>query len=63
VNGPLTRCPTGRTEIRSGALKTLPHAQTKVLGDKFAKVFSWYDNEWGFANRMIDLALLMAKKG
>jgi glyceraldehyde 3-phosphate dehydrogenase len=37
--------------------------QTKVLGDKFAKVFSWYDNEWGFANRMIDLALLMAKKG
>jgi glyceraldehyde 3-phosphate dehydrogenase len=37
--------------------------QTKVLGDKFAKVFSWYDNEWGFANRMIDLALLMAQKG
>jgi glyceraldehyde 3-phosphate dehydrogenase len=37
--------------------------QTKVLGDKYAKVFSWYDNEWGFANRMIDLALLMAKKG
>ena len=35
--------------------------QTKVLGDKFAKVFSWYDNEWGFSNRMIDLALLMAK--
>jgi glyceraldehyde 3-phosphate dehydrogenase len=37
--------------------------QTKVLGDRFAKVFSWYDNEWGFANRMLDLALLMAKKG
>jgi len=37
--------------------------QTKVLGDKYAKVFSWYDNEWGFANRMIDLALLMAQKG
>jgi glyceraldehyde 3-phosphate dehydrogenase len=37
--------------------------QTKVLGDKFAKVFSWYDNEWGFANRMVDLALLMAQKG
>lgn len=36
--------------------------QTKVLGDKFAKVFSWYDNEWGFANRMIDLAQLMVKK-
>jgi glyceraldehyde 3-phosphate dehydrogenase len=37
--------------------------QTKVLGDKFAKVFSWYDNEWGFANRMIDLAQLVAQKG
>ncbi|MCA9632993.1 MAG: type I glyceraldehyde-3-phosphate dehydrogenase [Myxococcales bacterium] len=34
---------------------------TKTQGDKFAKVFSWYDNEWGFANRMIDLALLVAK--
>jgi glyceraldehyde 3-phosphate dehydrogenase len=35
--------------------------QTKAIGDKFAKVFSWYDNEWGFANRMIDLGLLMKK--
>ena len=34
---------------------------TKVHGDHFAKVFSWYDNEWGFANRMIDLALLVAR--
>src|SRR6185503_12246451 len=36
--------------------------QTKISGDRFAKVFSWYDNEWGFANRMLDLALLMAQK-
>jgi glyceraldehyde 3-phosphate dehydrogenase len=36
---------------------------TAVLGDTFVKVFSWYDNEWGFANRMADLAVLMAKKG
>ena len=34
--------------------------QTKVIGDKLAKVFSWYDNEWGFANRMIDLSELVA---
>jgi glyceraldehyde 3-phosphate dehydrogenase len=34
---------------------------TQVLGDKFAKVFSWYDNEWGFSNRMIDLASIVAK--
>jgi len=36
---------------------------TQVLGDNFAKVFSWYDNEWGFSNRMVDLGILMAKKG
>jgi glyceraldehyde 3-phosphate dehydrogenase len=34
---------------------------TKVLGDRMAKVFAWYDNEWGFANRMLDLALLVTK--
>jgi glyceraldehyde 3-phosphate dehydrogenase len=36
--------------------------QTIVLGDRFAKVFAWYDNEWGFSNRMIELAQLVAKK-
>ncbi len=35
--------------------------QTKVLGKNFAKVFSWYDNEWGFSNRMIDLIQLTSK--
>ena len=35
---------------------------TQVIGDRFAKVFSWYDNEWGFSNRMIDLAVIMAGK-
>ena len=27
--------------------------------DNFAKVFSWYDNEWGFSCRMVDLARLV----
>jgi glyceraldehyde 3-phosphate dehydrogenase len=35
---------------------------TQVMGDKFAKVFSWYDNEWGFSNRMIELAQLVSAK-
>ena len=35
---------------------------TQVMGDKFAKVFSWYDNEWGFSNRMVELAQLVASK-
>ncbi|MDP9001872.1 MAG: type I glyceraldehyde-3-phosphate dehydrogenase, partial [Myxococcota bacterium] len=35
---------------------------TQVLGDKFAKVFAWYDNEWGFSNRMVELAQLVGSK-
>ena len=34
---------------------------TQVMGDRFVKVMSWYDNEWGFSNRMIELAQLVAK--
>ncbi|MGH8476792.1 MAG: type I glyceraldehyde-3-phosphate dehydrogenase [Methylococcales bacterium] len=36
---------------------------TKVLADNFVKVLSWYDNEWGFSNRMVDttIALMNAK--
>jgi len=32
---------------------------TKVMGGDFAKVLSWYDNEWGYASRVVDLALRM----
>ena len=35
---------------------------TKVVGDNLAKVFSWYDNEWGFSNRMKDLLHYMAAR-
>ena len=36
---------------------------TKVAGGKLVKVCSWYDNEWGFSNRMLDTALALAKAG
>lgn len=38
--------------------------QTKVNGDKLIKVLAWYDNEWGFSNRMLDttIALMNAKQ-
>jgi len=36
---------------------------TLTMGDKFAKVFSWYDNEWGYSNRVADLINYMASKG
>jgi glyceraldehyde 3-phosphate dehydrogenase len=36
---------------------------TKVMEGDFVKVLSWYDNEWGYSSRCIDLLLYMAKKG
>ena len=36
---------------------------TKVLEGKMVRVMSWYDNEWGFSNRMLDTAVLMHKVG
>ena len=35
--------------------------QTRVMGGTFVRVLSWYDNEWGFSNRMIDVAAAMGK--
>ena len=35
--------------------------QTKVMDGSFVRVLSWYDNEWGFSNRMSDTAVAMSK--
>jgi glyceraldehyde 3-phosphate dehydrogenase len=35
---------------------------TQVIGDRFAKIFAWYDNEWGFSNRMVELTQLVASR-
>ncbi|MGE3581151.1 MAG: erythrose-4-phosphate dehydrogenase, partial [Hyphomonadaceae bacterium] len=35
--------------------------QTKVLDGNFVCVLSWYDNVWGFSNRMADTAVALAK--
>ena len=34
---------------------------TKVMNGKFAKLLSWYDNEWGYSCRVVDLALMMGR--
>ncbi len=34
---------------------------TKVMDGNFAKVLAWYDNEWGYSSRVVDLALLMGR--
>ncbi|MDU5455425.1 type I glyceraldehyde-3-phosphate dehydrogenase [Pseudescherichia vulneris] len=36
---------------------------TLVIGGKLVKILAWYDNEWGFSNRLVDLAKLMAQRG
>lgn len=36
---------------------------TLVIGGNMVKILAWYDNEWGFSNRLVDLAVLMDEKG
>ncbi|MGB7419717.1 MAG: erythrose-4-phosphate dehydrogenase, partial [Erythrobacter sp.] len=43
------------------ASSTVDSLETAVLEGKLSRVVSWYDNEWGFSNRMIDTAGVMAK--
>jgi len=38
-------------------------AYTKVMDGDFVKVLSWYDNEWGYSNRCVDLLRLLVAKG
>jgi glyceraldehyde 3-phosphate dehydrogenase len=42
---------------------TIDALSTMVIDGNMVKVVSWYDNEWGYSNRVVDLALYMAKKG
>ena len=45
------------------ASSTYDATQTRVMGGTLVKVLSWYDNEWGFSNRMLDMTVaLMAAK-
>jgi glyceraldehyde 3-phosphate dehydrogenase len=41
---------------------TIDADSTKSLGDNLVKVLSWYDNEWGYSNRVVDLARLVGSK-
>ena len=36
-------------------------SSTKVMDGNFVKLLAWYDNEWGYSNRMLDLMKLMAQ--
>ena len=47
----------------NSASSTVDSLETAVIGDTLVRVVSWYDNEWGFSNRMVDTAGAMAKLG
>ncbi len=49
--------------MHTPASSTVDSLETAVLDGKLVRVVSWYDNEWGFSNRMIDTACAMAKLG
>jgi glyceraldehyde 3-phosphate dehydrogenase len=55
-------------QLVSSDFKNDPHSSivdapaTLMLGDRSAKVVSWYDNEWGFSCRMVDLITYMAER-
>jgi len=40
---------------------TFDMTQTQIVDGRLVRVLSWYDNEWGFSNRMADVAIAMAK--
>ena len=50
---------TDLNHIAASSTAALP--QTQVVDGKLARVLTWYDNEWGFATRMSDTALVMSK--
>ncbi|MEO6359806.1 MAG: type I glyceraldehyde-3-phosphate dehydrogenase [Sphingomicrobium sp.] len=49
--------------VHTPASSIVDSLETTVLEGKLVRVLSWYDNEWGFSNRMVDTACAMAKLG
>jgi len=49
--------------VHTPASSTVDAKLTKVIGGNFAKVITWYDNEWGYSMRVVDLIDYMIKKG
>ena len=56
-NAPLVSCDLNHQPASS----TVALPQTQVIEGQLGRILSWYDNEWGFATRMSDTALVMAK--
>ncbi|XP_058090575.1 glyceraldehyde-3-phosphate dehydrogenase B, chloroplastic [Magnolia sinica] len=65
LNGILAVCdvPLVSVDFRcSDVSSTIDSSLTMVMGDDMVKVVAWYDNEWGYSQRVVDLAHLVASK-
>lgn len=59
-----TEDPVVSTDMLHNSNSSIVDAQlTKVLGGNLVKVVAWYDNEWGYSVRVVDLVAFLAKKG
>jgi glyceraldehyde 3-phosphate dehydrogenase len=58
----VTNLPNVSTDFNHDSHSSVFHLdQTKVMDGKLVSILSWYDNEWGFSNRMADTAVAMGK--
>ena len=69
ANGPMkgilevTSDPIVSSDVKGNPASSIVDAQeTTVIGDNLVKVLAWYDNEWGYSCRLVDLVDLIAKK-
>ncbi|GFS35947.1 glyceraldehyde-3-phosphate dehydrogenase B subunit [Actinidia rufa] len=70
LNGIALRVPTPNVsllltslfQVCSDVSSTIDSSLTMVMGDDMVKVVAWYDNEWGYSQRVVDLAHLVASK-
>jgi glyceraldehyde 3-phosphate dehydrogenase len=59
-----TEDPVVSTDMLKNPNSSIVDAQlTKVVGGNLLKVVSWYDNEWGYSNRVVDLVVFLGSKG
>ena len=59
-----TEDPVVSTDMMKNSNSSIVDGQlTKVIGGNLLKVVSWYDNEWGYSNRVVDLIGFLGKKG
>lgn len=58
-----TELPLVSQDFKGNAHSSIVDGQeTMAVGDRFLKVLAWYDNEWGYANRLVDLTEMVAKR-